>query len=199
MEVETNEFDPQKILPPDILLNSMDSYLFRIGLSLFPDHNIRRNSLHNPKFMFFIQLQHLIRNCISLFASEDNPQLFVILGDFGYFLKVRVYIAVAAGLLTFLGLISQVLHYNNYKNGIKPSYVKPFEMMSGLVSPKSIGLTNREEIYGIIKVFKTLFIICKTLPILMFCIGFTAPFLTFIHVFSVQPFLRRCSQYLIWH
>ena len=33
--------------------------------------------------------------------------------------------------------------------------------MSGLVSPKSIGLTNKEQIYKLVKITKTLFTICK--------------------------------------
>ncbi len=45
--------------------------------------------------------------------------------------------------------------------GIKPTYFKVFEMMSGLVSPKSIGLTDNEEIYKMLKLYKILFKICE--------------------------------------
>jgi hypothetical protein len=69
--------------------------------------------------------------------------------------------------------------------GIKPTYFKVFEMMSGLVSPKSIGLTNEEEIYKMLKVYKITFKICeinaaKIIPI----IGF---------LMNIIPYAMNCS------
>jgi hypothetical protein len=42
-------------------------------------------------------------------------------------------------------------------NGIKPTFLKVFEMMSGLVSPNSIGLTNAGQIRKLITKTKVLF------------------------------------------
>jgi hypothetical protein len=54
-----------------------------------------------------------------------------------------------------------VLHYwKNYKKEI-PSYLKPFQMICGLVSPKSIGLINREHINQLLKKSKLMFKITK--------------------------------------
>jgi hypothetical protein len=57
--------------------------------------------------------------------------------------------------------------------------------MSGLVSPKSIGLTNEEEIYGMIRTTKFLFRICKwnnykVVPVLAVAA-------------SLFPFVMKCS------
>src|SRR5579862_4552554 len=130
-------FDPKKLLPQNLILKSVDSHSYRIGLSLFQtNESVRRKGLYNPKLVFIIQLQLFIRQIISLCASEEDPQIFVYIGDFGYFYNTRVHLAAAAAFITFLGLISQILHYLNYKNGIKPSYLKPLQMISGLVSPQ---------------------------------------------------------------
>jgi hypothetical protein len=69
--------------------------------------------------------------------------------------------------------------------GIKPTYFKVFEMMSELVSPKSIGLTNKEEIYKMLKVYKITFKICelnagKIIPIIGFLI-------------NIIPYAMNCS------
>jgi hypothetical protein len=40
-------------------------------------------------------------------------------------------------------------------------YLKVFDMMSGLISLKSIGLTNKKEIYKLIKESKILFSFCE--------------------------------------
>jgi hypothetical protein len=58
-------------------------------------------------------------------------------------------------------------------------------MMSGLVSPKSIGLTNKEEIYKMLKVYKITFKICelnagKFVPITAFLI-------------NIIPYAMNCS------
>jgi hypothetical protein len=49
-------------------------------------------------------------------------------------------------------------------------------MISGLVSPQSIGLTNKEEIYKLVKVSKILFVVIKILPAVMFGCGFVISF-----------------------
>jgi hypothetical protein len=103
MEVQKHKFkrevfDPKKLLPQNIILKSVYSHSYRIGLSLFQtNESVRRKDLHNPKLMFIIQLQLFIRQIISLCASEKDSQLFVYIGDFGYFYNTRVHIAVTKG------------------------------------------------------------------------------------------------------
>ncbi len=183
MEIEVQKhkfkrevFDPKKLLPQNVILKSVDSPPYRIGLSLFQtNESVRRKDLHNPKLIFIIELQLFIRQIISLYASEKDPQFFVYIGDLGYF-YTRIHVAVAIAFITFLVLSSQILHYLNYKNGIKPSYLKPLQMISGLVSPQSIGLTNKEEIYKLVKVSKILFVVIKIRPAVMFGCGFVISF-----------------------
>ena len=47
-------------------------------------------------------------------------------------------------------LITQIIYYNNYRNGIKPSFLRVFQMMSGLVTPTSLGLQNEKQITKLI-------------------------------------------------
>ena len=183
------EFNPNKLLQPNVILKSIDSHLYTIGLSLFSVENCKRSAFYNPKLIFIIQLQLFIRYFISIIASEENPQLFVFIGDFGYYLKVRFHFAVANCLVTFLGLISQVLHYYNYKNDIKPSYLKPFEMMSGLVSPQSIGLSNEKQIYKMITISKLLFKICKIIPRITSIFALVLSLWTYINNFSFKQLI----------
>jgi hypothetical protein len=77
--------------------------------------------------------------------KEDKYRLLLI-GDFAYFLNGRHLMDSGNILWGSLALISQSLHYWKYYKNESPSYLKPFEMISSLVSPKSTGLTNREDI-----------------------------------------------------
>jgi hypothetical protein len=56
-----------------------------------------------------------------------------------------------------LALILQLLHYWKYYKNESPSYVKPFEMICGLVSPKSIGLINIEDVIHLLNKSKLMF------------------------------------------
>ena len=182
-------FNPNKLLSSNLVIKSIDSHLYSIGLSLFKNGNFKRRNFQNPVFMFIIQLQIFIRQCISLSVFEENPEIFVYIGDVGYFIKARYHYAVACGLIMLISLISQILHFINYKKSIKPSYMRPFEMMSGLTSPQSIGLNDEEEIRKMIRISKYLFKVCKILPLFMFCLIFTLTFWIFIHNFSLKQMM----------
>jgi hypothetical protein len=122
---------------------------------------------------------------ITLLMSEENPELFIFLFDFSYFVNSRIHVNICVILMAILTLVSQLLHYINYKKNLKPSYFKPFDMMSGLVSPKSIGLTNEVKIYKFLKISKYLFFICDITTEIMFPIIFLT--------ISIWPMIKVCS------
>lgn len=62
--------------------------------------------------------------------------------DFACFYALTYHFNVKVALNMSLDLTSQLINYYNYKNGIKPSYLKVLETMSGLISPKSMRMTK---------------------------------------------------------
>ncbi len=62
-----------------------------------------------------------------------------------------------------MALSTQSLHYWKYYKKESPSYLKPFEMICGFISPKSIGLINREDINQLLKRSKLMFEFLKYL------------------------------------
>jgi hypothetical protein len=177
-------FDPSELLPREVLVTSAGSHLYRIGLSHFP-YGWKRKKFHYPLLITLLNVIFLAKSITSLLVSEENPELFILLFDFAYFLNSRIHINIGVTFMIILTLVSQLLHYINYKNNLKPSYLKPFDMMSGLVSPKSIGLTNEVKIYKLLKISKQLFFICdiiteKLVPILFMTI-------------NVWPMIKVCS------
>jgi hypothetical protein len=172
-------FDPSQLLPPKVLVTSAGSHLYRIGLSHFPYGWKRRTKFHNPSLIALLSGKFVAifvaKFVNSLMVSEENPELFIILFDFSYFLNARIHVNICGIFISILTLVSQLLHYIDYKKNLKPSYLKPFDMMSGLVSPKSIGLTNEVKIYKLLNISKQLFFICdiitkKLVPILLLII-----------------------------
>jgi hypothetical protein len=154
-----NNFDPNVILPQNVILSSAENNLFRIGLCLTSKSHLKRNKLHNPLFILCVNSIFLLRILISLLTPKDYNYLFIIIGDFSYFLGIRIHFNIACGLYILLAMTSQLIYYYNYKNDIKPNFL---EMMSGLVSPKSTDLTNKEQIYKMLRIYRISFLFCNS-------------------------------------
>jgi len=196
--MKTNErrFDPKEVLSDNLIIKSAATHLYTTGLSLYPYEFVQRNRYHNPLFVFALNLQLFIQCIVCLLLSNEKKYMLMIFGDWTHFLNARIHFNICASFLTIIALISQMIHYYNFKNDIKPSFLKPFEMMSGLCSPKSIGLTNETQIHKMIKLSIKLFtlrdIICKiVLPSVNFIVS--------IIVFSLNYSLKQFTIFGIPH
>jgi hypothetical protein len=149
--MDSENFNPRDILVEDIVIKSAGSHLYRIGLSLFPKGSKKRNKFHNPLFVFIFQFLITIRYVIPLLLSDGNETLLLLSGNIFQFLNMTTHGCITAIFLNLIALISQLHHFYYYLYDIKPSYLKPFEMMSGLRSPKSIGLTDKKVIQEFMK------------------------------------------------
>ena len=157
-----DDIDVDKPLPSVITIKSAENHLYRIGLSLFSFGSQTRNRFHNPFFISFIICVQILKSITAILMKEDKYRLLLI-GDFAYFLNGRYFLNSCIILWCILALISQLLHYWKYYKNESPSYLKPFEMICGLVSPKSIGLINRELINQLLNKSKLMFKISKFL------------------------------------
>ncbi len=183
MESIMNNFDIDKPLPSVIAIKCVENHLYRIGLSLFSFGSLKRNRFHNPFLISFIICVQMLRAIIVIFMKEDKYRLLLI-GDFAYFLNCRNFINSVTIMWCSLALCSQLLHYWKYYKDESPLYLKPLEMICGLVSPKSIGLINREHINQLLKNSKLMFKVSK-------CITFGTSFFCFY--FSVIPLVINSS------
>jgi len=137
-------FDPKKPLPPHKRIESAGSHLYLIGLSRFPFGSIKRNKFNYPLFSLILHILFFIRSILLIILPEHKVKKFALIsGDYSDFFKVRKHFNI--GLSTFLSLaiVNQLIHLWTYRKNIYPIYLKPFAMMSGLISPQSVGI--REE------------------------------------------------------
>jgi len=181
MDSQTSDFNVESLLPPNIRLKSAANHFYRTGLSLFTFVSEKRNRFHNPIFVTITILVQILKSIAAILMKEEKYSLLLI-GDFAYFIKSKNFINLGVILWGSLALVSQLIHYWKYYKNQSPSYLKPFEMMSGLVSPKSIGLTDKEDINKLLKrskmiikfskflIFSTCFTsICVYIPLFMNC------------------------------
>ena len=148
----------EQILPSNMRLELIDDILYRIGLCLTSIRDRpKRHIIDHPIVVLIIIGIFLAERMIIIFIREDNEQALKILGAYGYFIGLRQELAAVFLLMTSLTVGSQLIYYINYRNGIKPTFLRVFQMMSGLVSPKSLGLTDVEEVTKLVKTTKRLY------------------------------------------
>jgi hypothetical protein len=192
MESIIDDIDVAKPLPTVIAINSAQNHLYSIGLSLFSFGSRTRNRFHNPFFISFIISVQILRSLIALLMKGDKYR-FLLIGDFAYFLNDGYFMNVATILWGIMALFSQIIHFWKYYKNEIPSYLKPFQMISGLVSPKSIGLSNREDINQLLKKSKLMFKVSKLLTFgptfTAFCISFIPLIInSSFHFFLISKF-----------
>ena len=164
-----------RVLPQELVIFGAESHLYRIGLSLYKTGSVKRKWFYNPILVFIITTQLLIRNIVFLLLPEMSEEFYLYLGDAGYFIGYRILSEITAVLITLISVLSQIINYMNYKNGIKPIDLKVFSMVSnGLITPQSIGLNDKQMVYKLIKVIKTTLllsqIVLKSVPCVVFII-----------------------------
>jgi hypothetical protein len=96
------------ILPPNMIIKSAGSGLNRIGLSLFPFGSQTRPKLNNPLLISTIISLSILKFLIQLFPPESDKNLFLMTGDWIYFLKVRYHLTISVIVFGYFALILQL-------------------------------------------------------------------------------------------
>ena len=153
-----DSFDANKVLPTNVSLKSVDNHLFRIGLSFnhyTNDESLKkRHFFYNPILIntfYFIQIIKSIVNLIVL-----DPKLVIWNGDFARALGIRVQYNIIMLLFAAMNMSSSLIWYYNYYNGINPEHLRLFQMMSGQIPPKHLGLIEKKQILSLIRKTKYL-------------------------------------------
>ncbi len=164
MESMMNNFDVDKPLPSVIVIKCAENHLYRIGLSLFSFGSQTRHRFNNPFFISSILLVGILKSTFAILIKREKF-IHLLIGDFIYFVDEQNFLNSCIILWGLLALSSQLLHYWKYYKNESPLYLKPFEMICGLVSPKSIGLINKEDINQLLKRSQLTFKFSRTLII----------------------------------
>ena len=151
-----SSIDVNKCLPPELTIESVDDILYRIGLC-FTSVRVRpkRQRIDHPLVVFIITLIFASERVVSFKCGPKNESMFQILGDVGYLFGARLY-GICYIFSSILIFGSQLVYYTNNRNGIKPTFLRVFQMMTGRVPPKVLGLKKEKHILYLIKITKNL-------------------------------------------
>ena len=144
-----DSIDPDKCLPPELAIKSVDNHLYRCGLCLttsHPTYDKSRAFIHKPIVVFLVLFLSLIKYIINFCAPSDDSYVLIVLGDLGHYYGYRWHWSVAAILGIIQCIVCQLIFAYNYSNGIEPTFLHLFQVMAGLRPPNDLGLTDRKHI-----------------------------------------------------
>ena len=172
-----SRIDCNHVLPQELTIESIEDVLYYIGLS---QHSVReqpkRPTINNPIFITTFVTILLIMKVVSQFT--DDELTLVLLTQFGHYMNVKIYINLCFVFLSLILLFAEANYYRNDKQGVKPNFVRVFQVMSGSVAPSSVGLRDEREVKQLLRRAKWLPMIKKNnqiiLPLMcnLFLLGF---------------------------
>jgi hypothetical protein len=144
--------DCNKVLPQSYIIPESGQHFYKIGLNHVRVGNNDKESKQHLYYRFFVIIIYVIffiHSLISLSVPNDKYRdVFMYNGDWAYnYPEVRYHMNITMLFCSIIAILSTILHVTN--DNI--SWFKPFEMMSGLVTPASIGLTDSEDVEKLLK------------------------------------------------
>ena len=142
-----------KMIPPAMLIERVDDILYDIGLSVTSNRNVQtpRKLYYHPLVVLSITTLVGIQHAIAMFIDQDHLILLNLVGSPGDFCGVKVLAIWFFIQFTIISIFSQIIYYYNYVNGVENTFIKIFQMMSGLLSPSSIGLKNQQDVLKLLE------------------------------------------------
>src|SRR5215475_8568338 len=117
-----NVIKMSRVLPQSMAIAKAGTHLHSIGLSLYKPLNARNRSRHKHPFLVFIAfVLWELRQIGFIVIPEQNQQFYTLYGDWFYFVGMRIQCSICVILYIIIPLMSQLIHYYNYKNGVKPT------------------------------------------------------------------------------
>ena len=189
----TIDLDPNKKLPEIWRIPSAAHHLYRFGISFYPNGCTKRPLIYHPIIVLLMPFILWIKFTYSVLDPGLSTKYwdYLIVGDFGYFMNCRFHLNLTASVAYGMAIMIHLLHIINYFLKREPTYMLVFHMMSGNISPKSIGLTNPLNIKDIIKktrlALKVAYFLSNFMGAEAFCLTFCAfifsvPFTQFIYI-----------------
>ena len=87
-----SELNLNNRLPKHLAIPSAGTHLYRYGISWFRFNQINRHFIHNPVLNFIVILIYIIRCIIAIKITSSDDRIFLLLGDWGYFIGAKYHI-----------------------------------------------------------------------------------------------------------
>ena len=141
-----SSIDPKRLIPEHLVIRSADDLLYSIGLCLQSViERPKRKAIYNPKLIAFVSWLHLMLRIASILLPEDSQWL-PLIGEMGRYFGMKFHLNLYLCLMNAFMIAFQLNFFYAYKRGMSPTFVRVFRMMSGSVTPLSVGLSDPNQV-----------------------------------------------------
>src|SRR5258707_1314157 len=109
----------KELLPQSVAIASAGTHLYRIGLSFYRFSTEKRMLFKRPVLLLSLSVYYIVKQSISVALPEQPGHFYVYIGDFTHFMGLRQQSGALSVILVILSMLSQILNYHNFVNGIK--------------------------------------------------------------------------------
>ena len=167
-----------RVLPSELSIQSIDDILYSIGLCHYSVRDRpKRSVINKPIIVLIFVLIQIPMRIVS--NTTDNEMILLLTADMGHYVTFKEYINIMSILLTLMALFSQMVYFYNHRIGLKPTFVRVFQVLSGSITPSSVGLNHSTQVIALLKMAKWLPHLQKNNMILV-------PLYTFMFVFGIH-------------
>ena len=138
---DKNEIKPNKLLPDIHRIPNAGLHLYKFGLTnhYIGKNQIKRSLLFNSKLIFIMTLTEILTSV--MFITNEDMDIFFYVGDWTAFIPgLRIHMTIARICFFSITVIVMIINYWYSRKGESYIWLKPFEMMSGMKTPKEIGI-----------------------------------------------------------
>ena len=170
------------VLPRELVTLSVDDLLYEIGLCLTSvRERPKRRAIDSPIVIAIVCWLYMVLRIASILIDNNEHGWLLLVGSFGHYIGLKYHFNVFLIFGILLIITSQLIYYYNYKRGIKPTFVRVFQVMSGLVTPSSVGLYRETDITRLLR-YRIFFVLlhynnCYLFPCASFLIQFLITFI----------------------
>ena len=144
------KFVSEKTLPKEWIIPSSGQHFYRFGFSQFRNGCTDRSKLYHPLLIFVITMAYSLRCIYSALTPPVTPDYHLLIGDWGYFIDMQFHLNLTVVLVLCVGQLSQIVDFNEYVGGRGQPHMNVFNIISGQITPHSIGLTDERILTAIL-------------------------------------------------
>ena len=142
-----------RVLPPELCIQSIDDILYSIGLCHHSVKEIpKRSVINNPVIILFVNIITLLLRIVA--NKTDNKLVIILTADVGYLIGIKGLLSIVFVIITMMALFSQLVYYYNHCIGVKPTFIRVIQVFSGSITPSSVGLNDSTQVKQLLKIAK---------------------------------------------
>ena len=190
-----------RVLPPQLCIESIDDILYSIGLC---HHSVReipkRSVINNPLLIALVLIIQILMRIVS--NNSENKIILLLTAEVYHFINLKQFLNPVISLLSLIVFLTQLVYYYNHSIGVKSTFVRVFQVLSGSITPSCVGLNNPTQVKQLLSIAKWLPLLKKNneivVPFIALWFIFLLHFLSLDLISSLILFIYPAMFYCIW-